>query len=1025
VNIIASLSAEKTRGELISRLKSGKPSCLIVPEQFLFETERGMYRALGGSGITAVDITGFAKLSAEIVKRHGKPKLYADDIIKQAEMYKAVSRLKSAFVYYKGGGARFSAKMLELTEDFKSSAVTPRRLREAAALMNPGDALTRKTTDIAAIYASYCEGLEADFADRSDDLEKARALVAEHDLFAGTDVYVYEFDGFNKSQLNLLKAIAESADNLNIFVRTDAKISEKREFFAMNALVSRLERELGAVEFCRLEGEAHAPEVEYWAAGDVYEESEFVAASIRELITKRGYSCSEIAVLACDPNSLPTLADALEQYEVSFFADIPEPIIKKPLTRFIPAALEAVGLDTDKLIAYIRSGWVRMGKRRLSKRHMDLLEKYARKWNLTKKEWARKFPESNADLNRIEPLREKIVADLNKLRAVDSASGDEITAALYAYLIESMSLQRGVIGLCRLKGGGISEEYRQLWDLTVDVFESLYAALKDFPVSLGEYADLLREIFAKVNIARPPRVIDAVTVGDPERSRISGARAVFVIGANHGSFPKSAALPLENEITGRESETLAEYGIELNLRREERYNYERFIVNKAFALPSEKLYVCAPLKDAAFAELRLSPVFDNVKVNAVSKKPLSFWASTAQSARRLAAELSEKPRKAALLKAALREDFAEFPKSDCRHRLTEETAAKLFDFTFFSPTRLETLAGCRFRHFCEYGLRLDIPKAMNDDQPTSSERGNIIHYCLDKIMRIDCAAFKNADDRELDALTEKYIDEYRNALLPHDYAKSRRQEHILRGYKPGIVRMLRHMRGDFAHSGFVPTHFEHRVSYPFGGITLTGKIDRIDVLDDGARKYARVVDYKSGIKEPDFPAVYYGLDAQMPLYLFAVGELGYSPAAAFYMPSDGAKSGDALDSEPGLTLNRETARKNWLSAHMPGGFVIADGGAAEADFAEQEKRYRKESGATARKMFFKAKKLTPEAFGRLKAHCADLIAEQVGGIRRGVADAVPLASANRSACDYCAYSLACGNRGEKVTVDKSAIERLL
>lgn len=289
----------------------------------------------------------------------------------------------------------------------------------------------------------------------------------------------------------------------------------------------------------------------------------------------------------------------------------------------------------------------------------------------------------------------------------------------------------------------------------------------------------------------------------------------------------------------------------------------------------------------------------------------------------------------------------------------------------------------------------------------------------------DAEAFKAADDRELEELTEKYMGEYRNGFLPPDYARSKRQEHILGGYKPGIVRMLRHMRDDFAHSGFVPTFFEKKISFPFGGVILTGKIDRTDVLTDGNRKYARVVDYKSGFKEPDFPAVFYGLDSQMPLYLFAVCEQGYLPSAAFYMPADGARTDDYAEPEPGLVASRETARRNWLSAHMPGGFVIADGGPAETDFAEQERRYREESGASDRKMFFKARKLSPEAFERLKEHCFKLTAALIRRVKSGDADAIPLVSAKKSACDYCAYSLACGNRGERKSVNGNAIERVL
>jgi len=1031
MNIITSLNSGKIYKNLTDGLKTGKPSCLIVPEQFLFETERNMYRELGGKGISRVNITGFSKLAAEITAKFGEAKLYADDIIKQAEMYKTIAGLKNSLVYYKGSVTKAAFKMLSVVADFKAAGITPATLEKAA--FSDGSALSLKMSDITRIYGAYQKNLETDYADKLDDLGKAAKLITEHDYFSGCDVYIYEFDGFSKSQLDFISALDKTADNLSVYIRSDREVSENRDFFAMNRLISRLKNLAERYDYTNLGGEANTPVTQTYVADDVYGECEFVAAKIRELITKDGYTCNDIAVLVCGEGTAPVLKDALYEYEISAFIDLPEPVIKKPLTRFILSALDAVGLDSEKLLLFIKSGFVRIGSentrktKRLSARIIDSIEKYAHKWNIKKREWGEKFPESNKDLNSIEKYREKITGVLKKLeKATKNTAGDKITEALFEFLADSMTLQRSVMGLCRLRRSVNPDDYRQLWDLIVGVFESLHSSFAGYPMTAAEYAELLREIFCSLNIAKPPQVIDAVTVGDPERSRVNGAKVVFITGANLGAFPRN--ITVSGELSGKEIETLCENKIEVKAGRDERYASSRFIKNKALTLPSDRLYISAPLKDASWAEQRLSPVFDGYEIMRREDFPLSFWASTIRSARRLLAE----NRKNAALKAALiKAGDGEFAGavtgegSGFLHELSPNTAEKIFDFSTVSPSRFEDLVKCRFRYFCKYGLRLGNPPAMNEDLPSPIQRGYIIHYCLERILR---SGNTELTDKELELCVDGYIKEYRDSLLPSGYAQSKRQFYILKSYKSGIIRMLRHILDDLnpKNSAFKPASFEKRVNFPFAGTVISGIIDRLDLLSDGKNKYARVIDYKSGSKEMNFPAVYYGLDMQMLLYLFAVcKESGALPSAALYMPADGAKMPPDLFT--GLNADSKTARKTWLSAHKPSGVIIADGSMAEADYAAQEARYIAESGARANKKFFDTEKLTIKGYNALERHCESVVGENIAAVKGGNINAVPLFTGGLTeVCDFCDYASACFNRkGEFRETDKEAIYRIM
>ncbi|MCL1788904.1 MAG: PD-(D/E)XK nuclease family protein [Oscillospiraceae bacterium] len=1016
LKIITSLSAEKRLQHLISRLTVSDSAVLIVPEQFLFETERSMYHLLGARKIASTEITGFSKLAADIIAKHGTPKLYADDIVKTVTMVKTLSRLSVSAGFPTQDAVR---RWLDIAANLKSASITPDILREKSVnLISEDSVLSLKLTSLAEIYSVYCDTLEKDFADKLDDIRVAADLFCRPDVctdFSGKEIFLYEFDSFSASQLGLIKVLAETGD-VSVLLRTDSEMSEKSELRAMNSLIKRIKRELAEIpyEFVALGGESFAPETQLWIADSVYDECEFVAAEIRRLITKENYTCNEIAVFVCDSAVTPRLKETMADYEVQVFADLPQPIILKPMTRFIISALEASGLNTPEFLSYIRSGFVRVradlerfgiprnltvsgssgrqkerryeffgggGRRtkRLSKRSMDLLECAAYRYALTKREWGKPFPEQNKDLADLEPLRREVVQPLADLqKSCRDTTGDKITEVLCEFLLETMQLQRTVLGLCNgfelLEHKSITEEFRQLWDLIIDVFESLHISLADFPMRLADYTELLQSVFSSVNIAKPPAVLDAAAIGDLDRSRLNDVKIAFVTGANSGRFPKSAGIAENGGFSGREIEELVENGLELQPKLEERYNYERLTVNKALTLPSEKLYITAPLSGLSWEELTPCSFFTEKErtVKKTSDLPLSFFVRTTRSARKLLPKES-------FDKASNSEQF-----------LTSGTAEKLFNLNRFSPTGIETMMSCRFKFFCKYGLGIVLPDAENEDEPAARERGNIIHYCLDRALR---EAYSLKPDSALERFVESCIREYRELKLPFGYAQTKRQSYILMSFKSGIVRMVKHIRDDFERSGWKPGDFEKRVDFPLGDIRLTGKIDRVDRHGEEVR----VIDYKSGNKEMNFPSVFYGLDMQMLLYLFSVGG---KPHSALYLPADGAKTKGGL-----LPNASDTEReKSWLSAHTPSGIII---------------------GEEVKKSTDTLKRLTSDAYGRLKNHSVKLIHTQVNRVKRGDIQAVPVSrTADCAACEYCDFGLSC-NKSKVKLINKECIERVI
>ena len=115
--------------------------------------------------------------------------------------------------------------------------------------------------------------------------------------------------------------------------------------------------------------------------------------------------------------------------------------------------------------------------------------------------------------------------------------------------------------------------------------------------------------------------------------------------------------------------------------------------------------------------------------------------------------------------------------------------------------------------------------------------------------------------------------------------------------------MNRELWQELKASGFEPVEFElgfgsgealPPIAIPNHAMNavLRGFVDRVDVWDNGASRYFRVVDYKTGKKDFDYCDVYNGVGLQMLLYLFALGENGEDllgghpiPAGVQYFPA--------------------------------------------------------------------------------------------------------------------------------------------
>lgn len=951
--IIGTEKADKS-AEIFRRLnqkEDGREALLIVPDQFSFDTEIALYKRVKGEKLIDITVTSFSKLSEKIIGLYSVKGEYADDIVKKMMMFRTLNDLKGNFEFYERHIRKpeFPAFMLDVISTLKSGGIAPADLKR---LLDSGKEMPKslhdKLSDIFVIYKEYSDNLGKCFSDRLDDVMKAARLAEENGFFSHKDVYFYSFEEFSGNQLAFVKTALETAKNSVLTLTTDSAHSREQRFFAANKLLARLFTYAGKYKVTVIpETMPEAEETTVVRAGNMYGECKWIAAEINSLVTEKGYRYKDIAVL-CGNGEYPVILESqLKKYNVPAFLDIPVSIIEKPLARFALFVLDALSLETEAILRYIKTGFVFItinGKRvKLTRRQINLLESFARKWNVTAKEWAKPFPK-NEETEAVEELRKQIVKPLKELKKrIEGQTGDVITRELCSFLMDEdkMNIESSIMGLCKANFEQSSdelvtdekkvEEYRQLWSKIVSVFESAYAALEGYKIDLSAYRKLLGEIFGQTTIAKPPQFIDTVTVGDIERTRTAAPKIVFICGVNEGIVP--ASLKPKGAFSAAETELLLSESLPVGKDRTDRFSSELLHTSKAVKLPSEKLFLSYSVWDLSGNPLEQSHILKEIEGNRIiaeEQPPLFYCRTEASVKEQLAADYcGNSEEREALMEAIEDEEYkarleAAFLKSGTegyKHGIaqSEREMLKYLPRESYSPSAIETLDSCRYRYFCKYVLRLSEEGEKSLD-PIS--KGNIIHSVMETVLKIYSEETKQYrekggeekpvfDEARIAALCKAEADRYISEELMGDFGSDNRFNVLLEGVVRTAEKLVMHTIADFEASKFIPCQFERQVSFDIPKIKdsdpeirVEGKLDRLDVLtDENGQEYYRVADYKTGSTVMKAGCLEYGRNVQMLLYLNAIcEEMGGIPSGAFYFPSSDEKTLNAASAFEGMTI---------------------------------------------------------------------------------------------------------------------------
>lgn len=937
--------------------EQGKDVLVIVPDQFSFEYDRTLYDYLGAKLFNGIKTAGFNRLAQMISDKYGESAgENADENAKTILMYKAVSRFSAGEVrFYKKSlnKGSFISQMNNLLSKLRESGVTPEQLLLTAE--NISGTLAMKLLDISQIYKLYLEELEnSGLKDSVTMMSKSVGSADKNRFFADMEVFICAFTDFSYDELRMLDVCMKQAENITVsLLIDDAAVSSFRNHPFANVVRTRSDI-CSAAKAHGLKTESilctdysyNAKDIEFFgrklfnlsceefvgaaenvkvlSAADIYEESEYICAEICRLVREENYDYRDIVVFVRDISSCaPIFRGVFERYDIPYYIDSESSVAQSPMAVYFDAVFKAVltkEYKTENILKLVKSPL-------FASLDYDVndLEEYCFKWSVEGDMWKSDFTAGRAvggeeEDSRINALRKSVIEPLEKFKnACVNGTAKSVCAALYELLRDFKLSEQTYSAVKRAAKYDedqqleLSRNLKQLWNLTLSAIKSIYDILGDEEISLRKFFDLFSLMMSKTTLSNPPQKLNCVRIADAGRSRVDSAKAVFAAEVNDGIFP--ANVGDSGLITDNESDLLknlpAEFRVEIFSDVMRGFVNEKLIAYSVLSLPTDRLYMTYSLSDLTGREKRPSYLIREageilgVLPQQVHKLDLSFFCTSFDTAYYKYLEHSaDKTAQTAAVRRALeknleysdRIDYLLSVREQGEFSVAPELAEQLFfhdEFTYLSPSKLESYFKCPFSFFCSYGLKLRAPDRI-DFSPVN--KGLITHDLLEKIMSVSKSDpreenvydgnFILLDDEQIKKRISEIFSEYYERELGGDFGKTDEFKFVYKELEKTSFNIVKFVQSALKNCRFQPKLIEYKIEQTDKDnrlvielennkkIVIVGKIDRADVFtdDESGISYVRIIDYKTGIKKMNLGELYNGLNLQMFVYLSALLE---------------------------------------------------------------------------------------------------------------------------------------------------------
>jgi ATP-dependent helicase/nuclease subunit B len=848
--------------------EENKEICIIVPEQFSYEFDKNLYKRIGAqkfNKLLSLSFTGFARHLFQLYGDSSRSGQYANETARMILIYQAINAARNnpeskRFLERQASKKGFAEELLDFICEMKRSGIAPQQLIEKSVFLDKR--LMDKTGDIGLIYLEYERLMkEYGFKDNLDDIKEAKEIANSTKYFCDKIVFIDEFESFTGDQLDFIRVIISSAEEVVITLRTeDVNAGEFTLFETVNSTYRKITdicRELNCkyeIINCCGQYRFHSKDIAYlsgnilrnkkrnpassvpepeniaiFEAKDLYGEAEYVCASIKRLICNdKGLKYRDIAVIS---NNISEYADVLEsafeRYDIPYFLSLEKPVQHSSIMIFFSALLNII--TAKKYNSEILFRYMKCGMLSLSLTEVSLIENYCYKWNIDGKIWEEEFTAPDENLELLENIRKSVIEPLSKLKAKLSKQS---TAESYCRLIYSHIVDCGaeknvsvIINKLILENKDYeASEIKRLWAYLMDILDNISETMKNTEITLLEFRKIADSLIGRITYSVPPQTLDSVTAASARTARLNSPKIVFIMGVNDGDFPNT--VNVQGIFSEADKQKLSENGIEISRRLPELIAAERLVVYKSVSAASEKLYISYPLSDLSGQAKYAAPIidtiiklFNNKKIRILeSQINPDYYAVTMNAAfYHYMQDIKLNNTSIASIKKILMENpdyrrrlmhVLNGSRQKEKYHIPTELVEKLkcFEPMGVSPSSFELYNKCHFQYFCRECLRLIIREKVDLDVRYS---GSIIHNCFCRIISSRKKEdFIKLSYKELENEISDSANEYLEKNMGGEFAKNPRFELGFKKLAERLVRAFVHTQQELMVSSFEPHAFE-------------------------------------------------------------------------------------------------------------------------------------------------------------------------------------------------------------------------
>lgn len=944
---------------------------MLVPNHYSYITEKKFVKHFGGTGLNNIEVVTLRKLAITLLDKSslnyitaaGRHMLIFRAIEDHCANIPEGADIRLIMSMKKPG---FTDVMSSLIGEFKRYLITPEMIFEKADNLNNNDTLKNKLLSAADIYKRYNEYIDkSDYTDSEDDnIRLSKRILEGDEINPNTHIWIDSFDEFSPQQMEVIRAMAKKGADITISVCYPSDNNNLyREMMGTMLKIEELCMQFGYGEItdagCEFKSKK-APEIKFllenWnsseksyekntdkifclTARDMYSEIEKVACKISDLIREDKIRYRDIAILCGDAKNYNHIIETVfSEYRIPYFTDSTIALSDHPIAMQILSVFDIFENDWsyESVFRYLKSGFI-YSKREadgkikllpLNPGDIDRLENYVlktgvrgkNKWcdenvwhkmsqDITETAFARIEDEEDESIDKLRcEIAKPLVALYQKIKGNKNAH--DFAKALFEFLCE-INLNSGLKSeVRRMRDEGLineAEQFTKLWNLLIDVLNQTTVALGEEKISFKKFGEYIKTGLTQCEIRTIPSGVDQVYVGNVEKSSVTDVYAMFIVGANDGTFP--GEIVTEGFFSNADRNTMSsDCGINIAPDTKKKLNKQYFKVYRAICSVSDRLYISRPVFDISGNSLMPSGMIADIErvvpgINIITETEWSkgrekMYISTPEATiHRMLRNKSVRNRDsldpvwdAAYKWYSEQDEWKDFISLIDRAKwymsgdveLDRELAQKLYNKkNRYSASRLNVFSQCPFEYFLKYGIKA---REREEWDITPADVGSYAHevircFCeeVEKDAKTDSEKlerWKNLKQPERIEILDNIIDKTCENMLEYGTRDKEKTASVLRRTGKNIKNAAELVHRTLAGGKYTQKGMEYAFELPISeDISINGIIDRVDTYSDDEETRIRIIDYKTGKTEFDISNIAGGIDMQMVIYAIAAKEM--------------------------------------------------------------------------------------------------------------------------------------------------------